>query len=180
MTEQDIRRYLRLMKEEDSETAFRDFFNLTYDRLFRIAYHYVKRDDWAQEVMLDAYMSLWNHRSTLLEVSNLENYLFTTTKKKALTFLENEQRYLGITDDSVSTTTEDTSESPEEVFISEELFARYVKALDRLPARCREVFVRLREQGQSYAEVAEAMGISEKTVDAQLQNALTRLREMLT
>lgn len=73
----------------------------------------------------------------------------------------------------------DTASSPEETLISEELFARYVKALDRLPQRCREVFIRIREERQSYAQVAEALGISVKTVDAQLQKATTRLRKML-
>ena len=65
------------------------------------------------------------------------------------------------------------------MLISEELFARYIKALDRLPERCREVFIRVREEKQSYAQVAEALGISVKTVDAQLQKAVTRLKKAL-
>ena len=59
------------------------------------------------------------------------------------------------------------------------LSPRYVKALDRLPPRCREVFIRVREDKQSYAEVAAALDISVHTVDAQLQKAIARLREML-
>ena len=58
--------------------------------------------------------------------------------------------------------------------ISEELFAIYVKALDRLPERCREVFIRIREEKQSYAQVEE-LGIN-KTVDAQLH----RLKEAIS
>jgi len=54
-----------------------------------------------------------------------------------------------------------------------------VKALDRLPERCREVFILIREEGCSYAEVAERLGISENTVDAQLQKATARLRQSL-
>ena len=33
MTEQEVRRYLRQMKDESSEQAFRGFYDLTYDRL---------------------------------------------------------------------------------------------------------------------------------------------------
>jgi RNA polymerase sigma-70 factor (ECF subfamily) len=72
------------------------------------------------------------------------------------------------------------SDSPEESMISEELFAIYVKALDRLPERCREVFIRIREEKQSYAQVAEELGISTKTVDAQLQKATIRLKEAIS
>ena len=43
MTESEVRKLLRQMKEQDSQTAFRDFYNMTYDRLFRIAYYYVKQ-----------------------------------------------------------------------------------------------------------------------------------------
>ena len=75
--------------------------------------------------------------------------------------------------------TEGASRSPEEEMIGEELFARYVKALDCLPQRCREVFIRIREEKQSYAQVAEELGISTKTVDAQLQKATGRLKEMI-
>ena len=46
MTESEVRKLLRQMKELDSQTAFRDFYNMTYDRLFRIAYYYVKQEEW--------------------------------------------------------------------------------------------------------------------------------------
>ena len=36
-----------------------------------------------------------------------------------------------------------SGESPEDILVSEELFAHYVKALDRLPERCREIFIRV-------------------------------------
>lgn len=61
MTEQEVRRYLRQMKEEDSERAFHSFYNLCYDRLFRIACYFVKHEEWAQEIVLDVFMKLWEH-----------------------------------------------------------------------------------------------------------------------
>lgn len=53
MTEQEVRRYLRKMSEQDSQTAFRDFYDMTYDRLFRIAYYYTHHEEWSQEIVLD-------------------------------------------------------------------------------------------------------------------------------
>ena len=32
MTESEVRKLLRQMKEQDSQTAFRDFYDMTYDR----------------------------------------------------------------------------------------------------------------------------------------------------
>lgn len=178
MTEQEVRRYLRQMKDEDSQRAFRGFYDLTYDRLFRIAYYYVKHDEWTQEIVLDVFMKLWEQRAKLPEVNNIEDYCFILTKNASLNYLEKENRHATLSADQLPEPS-DQADSPEETLISEELFARYVKALDRLPERCREVFVRIREEKQSYAQVAKELDISVKTVDAQLQKAITRLKEIL-
>ena len=85
MTEQEVRRYLRQMKEEDSERAFHSFYNLCYDRLFRIACYFVKHEEWAQEIVLDVFMKLWEQRARLPEVNNIEDYCFILTKNASLT-----------------------------------------------------------------------------------------------
>lgn len=178
MTESEVRKLLRQMKETDSQTAFRHFYDMTYDRLFRIAYYYVKKEEWSQEIVLDVFLKLWEQRESLPEVHNIEDYCFILTKNASLNYLEKESRNHLLSTDSLPEL-QTHSHSPEESVISEELFALYVKALDRLPERCREVFIRIREEQQSYAQVAEELGISTKTVDAQLQKAVHRLKEMI-
>lgn len=178
MTEQEVRRYLRQMKEENSERAFHGFYDLCYDRLFRIACYYLKREEWAQEVVLDVFVKLWEQRARLTAINNIEDYCFILTKNASLNYLEKETRH-PVQADGQLPEAENRDGSPEDCLIGEELFAHYVKALDRLPQRCREVFIRIREEKQSYAQVAEELGISPKTVDAQLQKAVSRLREML-
>jgi RNA polymerase sigma factor (sigma-70 family) len=51
------------------------------------------------------------------------------------------------------------------------------EAIRALPARCREVFSLRRLLGLTHREVAEKLGISENTVDAQLCNAIFRCRQ---
>ncbi len=179
MTEQEVRRYLRKMSEQDSQSAFRDFYELTYDRLFRIAYYFTLREEWAQEIVLDVFLKLWQQRDRLPEIRNIEDYCFVLVKNTALNYIEKEKKdFRPLSPDTIGEPAE-LADSPEDDLIGEELFARYVKALDRLPERCREVFIRLREEKQTYSQVAEDLGISVKTVDAQLQKALSRLKEML-
>ena len=134
MTESEVRKLLRQMKELDSQTAFRDFYNMTYDRLFRIAYYYVKQEEWSQEIVLDVFLKLWKQRSNLLDVRNIEDYCFILVKNASLNYLEKESKHTYIHPDSLPEPQEQ-SYSPEESLISEELFALYVKALDRLPER---------------------------------------------
>lgn len=178
MTEQEVRRYLRKMGEQDSQTAFREFYDMTYDRLFRIAYYYTRHEEWAQEIVLDVFLKLWERRKQLLDIANIEDYCFVLVKNASLNYVEKEERR-SVSSGDLLPDEAGQDASPEEVLISEELFARYVKALDRLPERCREVFIRIREEKQTYAQVAEELGISTKTVDAQLQKATARLKEVL-
>ena len=84
MTEQEVRRYLRKMSEQDSQTAFRDFYDMTYDRLFRIAFYYTHHEEWSQEIVLDVFMKLWEHRKQLLEITNIEDYCFMKTFAQSL------------------------------------------------------------------------------------------------
>lgn len=177
MTETEIRRLVRRIKESDSQSAFRDFYNLCYDRFYRIAYYYVKNEDLAQEIVIDSFVKLWNKRSSLLSIESIEDYCFILVKNTALNYLEKESRYASQVNEMEIN--DNNTHSPEEDMISEELFSIYVKALDRLPERCREIFLRIREEKQTYAQIAGEMDISIKTVDAQLQKAQNRLREAL-
>ena len=178
MTEQEVRRYLRQMRDDDSQLALKKFYDLCYDRFYRIVWYYLHDDEAAQDIVLDVFFRIWQRRQSLQEIANLEDYFFITVRNAALARLEQEKK-LSEKTDLTADILPDMDDSPEEILIGEELFARYVKALDRLPPRCREVFIRIREDKQSYAEVAAALDISVHTVDAQLQKAIARLREML-
>ena len=178
MTEQEIRKYLRRIEEENSQTALRSFYNLCFDRFFRIAYYYLLRKSGTGGRPRCIPENMGTSR-VFAHIANLEDYFFITIKNASLNYLEKEQRRKDMTADAFDGVSI-SGESPEDILVSEELFAHYVKALDRLPERCREIFIRVREEKQSYAEVAKDLGISVNTVDVQLQKAIGRMRDMLS
>lgn len=178
MTESGIRKIVQKIAKQHSQRAFREFYDLFYDRFFRIAYYYLKNEECAREVVLDSFMKLWEKRSVLPEIANMEDYCFILVKNTSLNYLEKESRRPTFSSDTPADP-EAGDCSPEETLITEELFSVYVKALDQLPTRCREVFIKVREDKQSYAQVAEELGISPKTVDAQLQKAVSKLKTVI-
>lgn len=176
MSENEIRKLLDKINRANAEVIFNQFYNLCYDRFFRIAYYYVKNEVWSQEIVLDSFMKLWEKRSSLHLISSIEDYCFILVKNTALNYWDKEERRrLHFKD--VNTEPREQAGSPEDDFISDELFAVYVKALDRLPERCRQVFILVKEEKKTYMQVAEEMEISVKTVDAQLQKAMSRLKD---
>ncbi|MFT3803919.1 MAG: sigma-70 family RNA polymerase sigma factor [Burkholderiaceae bacterium] len=64
------------------------------------------------------------------------------------------------------------SREPDAILAGREGLAAVVAAIDRLPPRCREAFILYKFDGLSYAEIADRMGISSRTVEMQLQIAM--------
>jgi len=63
--------------------------------------------------------------------------------------------------------------------LEEDLKGALQDAIDKLPGRCREIFVLSKVEGLSNKQIAEQLGISVKTVEAQMTTAFVRLRKEL-
>lgn len=174
----EVTEILEDIQKHDSEQAFRSLYNMYYGRFFRIAFYYLQRDEWAQEVVLDVFTNLWNNRKRQLIPDDFNKYSYTLVRNAALNLLEKEQRRETTPLANIPETSSPTP-SPEEELVNEELFNVYENLLNELPERCREIFIKVREEKQSYSSVAEELNISPKTVDAQLQKAVTRLKEKI-
>ena len=61
-----------------------------------------------------------------------------------------------------------------------EVNSRVSMAINSLPPKCREIFNKSRYEGKRYGEIAMELGISVKTVEAQMGRALNILRNLLT
>jgi len=53
-------------------------------------------------------------------------------------------------------------------------------AVNGLPNKCREIFIRNRIENKKYQEIADEMKISVKTVEAQMSKALRIMRDKLS
>ncbi len=70
--------------------------------------------------------------------------------------------------------------SPESLQIeTDEITQLVAEAVSQLPGRCRDIFLKSRNEQLSNAEIAAEMHISVKTVEAQMSKALRRLRGLL-
>lgn len=181
--DESVNKIIHKIQDHDSQSAFRELYNLFYDRLFRIAYYYVRKDEWAQEIVLDFFLTVWQRRKNLNEINEWDSYCFIAIKNASLNLLEKQQR-----EKEVFTKTDYANEciesncsttSPEQELLDEELFNLYEQTLSELPSKCREVYLAIKEDKQTYAQVAEDRHISRKTVDAQVQKATLRLKEKI-
>ena len=173
-----LRDLLHKIQTEDSEKAFRQLFDLQYDRLFRLSFYYLQNDDWAKEVAMDVLTDLWNNRHTMILPDDFARYTMVMVRNASINLWKKEQRHEH-DDEAAADLTGKSARSVETQVEDEELFQVYENALEQLPPRCREVWQLVKEEGLSYAEVAQQMEISTKTVDAQMQKAVTYLRKQV-
>lgn len=143
--------------------------------MFRTAFYFLQRDDWAQEVALDVLADLWNNRHRMALPNDFDRYTLVMVRNAAFNLWKREQRFVHDAETEADKAGQQTP-SIEEQAENQELFLVYEQALQALSPRCREVWQLVKEEGLSYAEVAAQLEISTKTVDAQMQKALKHLR----
>lgn len=145
-------------------------FQKQYEELFLplglYALRLVGDTDVAQDVVQSAFESAW---LKVGEIQNLKPYMYRAVRNAALMWLKENDRTEALTDDM------DTPVGDDDMARSE-LDARLWRAIDGLPARCREIFLMCKRDGMSYAEIAQELDISVKTVDNQISRALRVLR----
>ena len=66
---------------------FHDFYNMTYDRLFRIAYCMAKRKN-GRRIVLDIFLKLWKQRERLRHVKTSRTIALFWSERFSLNYLE--------------------------------------------------------------------------------------------
>jgi RNA polymerase sigma-70 factor (ECF subfamily) len=162
---------------KDDEEAFASIFRTHYSPLVGAAQAMLGDRGRAEEVVQDVLLELWRRRHTIAIESTLRAYLQRATRNRALNVVRHEK----VTQRMAPLAAEEPVVRPTELggLVEGEIDRALHEAVTHLPARCREVFELSRVQGLRYAEIAETLGISVKTVEAQMGKALRILRERM-
>nr|WP_295926639.1 RNA polymerase sigma-70 factor [uncultured Dyadobacter sp.] len=164
----------------NDQSAFRKLFFHLYDFLLACAYTILKNKETAEEVVLDTFVNLWGNRGRLLEVNNIQVYLYVSVKNLSIkTVAREKRRYEVCWDDAVHEDETISTPSPEELLISNETVRQIEQAIESLPPKCKVIFKMVREDGLKYREIAQILDISVKTIDAQMAIATKKITESI-
>ena len=177
--------FIQLLHKGD-DRAFEALYELYYNRLLHVAMGYVSNLEEAEEIVQDTFLKTWKKRKKI--DSNINAYLYTTVRNSCLDFLrknksrirlhnnfeqkENWINYFALEDDVASH------------LIEKELEEQIKIAIDLLPEKCRNVFIKSRIDGLKQRDISEELNISINTVENHISKALKHmrlhLREFLT
>lgn len=155
--------------------AFRQLFHYYGEKLYAFAFSYLKDENEAEEVVQEVFYKLWKNHEKLQTDKSIQSYLFTiafnAVKKSFLRKSKEEAYKHGLVDELDSMN--DSSEF-------EQRYQTVLQKLDlfveEMPERRRQIFIARKKEGKSQKQIAEEMGISVKTIENQITEAMKYLK----
>ena len=169
----------------DDKLAFESLLKLYSERLFTYAMVLLKHEALAEEVVSDVWIKLWNNRSRLPEIKQFESYLYKAVRNQAYTYLAKEkvlnETLLSIQDyQQLPIEPASLEPDPFKQLEAHELKEVIKEVINLLPPLGKKAFRMVREEGRSYQESADELGISVNTLKTHLRRATKKLRKQIS
>lgn len=169
--------WIRRIKKDDRK-AFEALYRFYYPRLTQFAFRYVNSKQIAEDLVHNVFYEVWMHRARLKPQGTLRSYLYTAVRNQAFKLLE-KKKVRNFTNPVELLSLKNEEINPEQKLSSKELEKAIIEAVKQIPERRRQIFLMHREDHLTYAEIAEVLGISIKTVETQMSRSLKFLRHEL-
>ena len=170
----------------------KDDFDITYKALFRKYYpnllFYATRlvgEEEAEDVVQDVFVELWKRRDSMEIGEQIQAFLYRAVYTRSLNVLKHrniESGYIAIVEEINQKRVEFYQPDNNEVIRrieDRELRKEIYDAINELPDKCKEVFKLSYLHDMKNREIADAMGVSLRTIEAHMYKALKYLRGRL-
>jgi RNA polymerase sigma-70 factor (family 1) len=170
---------LSILLFDGDAVAFEEIFSRYWLKLYRAALKRVKSREVAEEIIQDLFTLLWAKRGSVQIRISLAAYLFTSVRYLVINHIQKEMVRESYKDSFQAANVFCDNSTEETVFLNE-LIRNIEKEVKSLPSQCRSVFELSRKENKTNREIAEVLGISEKTVEGHLTKAIKHLKGGLT
>jgi RNA polymerase sigma-70 factor (ECF subfamily) len=163
---------LDLSREQDI-AAFEEIYRRYWKPLYSACFRRVQSREIAEEFVQDVFTSFWINRNMVV-ITNLSAYLFTAIKYKVINHMSRELSRTAYQGKQVMLNKLDNSN--EENVLLDDLKSALDREVEKLPAKRKMIFRLHKDENLSLKQVANHMGISEKTVENQYGKAIKVLK----
>ncbi len=167
-------------RDAAAQVAFAALYQATSSKLFGVALRILRREDWAEEVLQECYVNIWNHSATYkLQLSAPMTWMTSIVRNRCLDWLRR-PRMEDATDDNAVF---DAVESPEPgplALLEQSTEARVIAGcMAKLDEKQRRAVSIAFYEGLTHTELAEKMGEPLGTVKTWVRRGLTKLKDCL-
>jgi RNA polymerase sigma-70 factor, ECF subfamily len=149
-------------------------------RVYRTVRAILRDEDEAEDAVQQAWIKAYLHLGELEGTAALSTWLVRIAANEALGRLRRRSRFAPVTEARREETMDAAAEDPEERAAAREAIHLVERAVDRLPATYRAVFMLREVEGLSTTETAVALGIAEDATKVRLHRARAMLRRTLS
>lgn len=160
--------------DEKSFVYLVDHYN---QRMYGYALTLTKDHGKAEDILQNVFLRVWERRKKMQINISLQNYLYRSVRneflneyKKSLSTIVLEQKYYNALENITSSQDENEFQTT---------LVRITKEIEKLPPKCKEVFIMSRKEGLTNLEISKYLNISVKTVEGQISKAFKTLRKKL-
>ena len=175
----NVTRELLIRLKNGDMLAFDQIYELYSHKLFSFVFRILKDETEADDVVQEVFVKIWESREKLGDYKLLNSYIFTIAYNNSIDLIRkkiNNNKYLEHLKISATINFTPTIVSQIEF---DELNNEVEKLIVKLPERQKQVYLLHREEGLTYPEIAERLGISKNTVENHMVKALKYLRHNL-
>lgn len=159
-----------------NEKAFEYLMDSYYNRLCAYAYTLTKDHANAEDIVQNVFVEVFANRSKIKTDLSIKNYLYKSVynafidhyrKNKPVIYLE--KKYLEAIDLEVENDKERL----------DELIKKMNEEIEKLPTKCKKIFLLNKKEGLTHTEISEYLNISIKTVEGHITKAFKILGNKL-
>ncbi|MCD4696486.1 MAG: RNA polymerase sigma-70 factor [Bacteroidales bacterium] len=156
--------------------SFEGLFEQYYQPLCNFAYLFLKNEEQAEEVVSSVFVNIWIKRKKINIHTSLKSFLYKSTRNAVVSLIrKNKHEFVYDLSEHVKM----DNITPETLLLNKELEDVINNLLGKLPKVAGLVFRMKRIDGLKYKEIAEALDISEKTVENHITNAIKKINLLL-
>jgi RNA polymerase sigma-70 factor (ECF subfamily) len=175
---------LILLAKQGDESAFRELYETNYERIYRLAYRYVKSQPDAEDILQETFIKAFKaiQKFDFSISSNFSAWIYHICVRCSYDY--HRKRKKRKSDQTASLTeiyTEPQAQnsSPENLAISNQTMRQVKNAMNVLSPKQRIIFDLRHLQHNALKEIADRMQVSPSTVKKQLERAVSKLRIQL-
>ena len=165
-----------------NQRAFADLYTLTSSKLFGVALRILRRQDWAEEVLQECYVNIWNHaQNYAVQKSAPLTWMTSIVRNRCLDWLRRPQaEATGADYDIAVEAWQDDSPGPMEQLMAAGDAQALARCLQQLEGKQRQSIMLAFFHGMSHSELAGHMKQPLGTVKTWVRRGLERLKGCLS
>ena len=168
---------LRSLKKGD-KNAFEAVYTYYNKRIFNFIFSITKSEYATEEILQNVFITIWNNKSKIDLSKSFNSFVYTIARNLTNNFL-NEVACRNSLKKEFWKRIKDLKKYAENDVIFEEYSDIVENIISSLPKQKKAIYILSKQQGKSNSEIADLLGITEKTVKNHLWKTMQSIKEQL-